>query len=92
MIVALENQHFKFNKKGLFSKMNLSDLKRNKSCENLYHPKLNEKKKKLPRKKTIKIQFQKTIKSNEQKTKELTNQQNLNLLNAKCHSKYNKFK
>ena len=54
MIVALENQHFKFNKKGLFSKMNLSNLKRNKSCENLYHPKLNEKKKKLPRKKNNK--------------------------------------
>ena len=69
--------------------MNLSDLKRNKSCENLYHPKLNEKKKKLPRKKTIKIQFQKTIKSNEQKTKELTNQQNLNLLNAKSSHNLN---
>ena len=52
MIVACEKQEDTFTKKkGIFTKINIINVKRNKSCENLNHKKLQERKRKSTKKK-----------------------------------------
>ena len=55
MIVACEKQEDTFTKKkGIFTKINIINVKRNKSCENLNHKKLQERKRKSTKKKNSK--------------------------------------
>ena len=90
MIVACEKQGDNFNKhEGIFTKLNLCNIKRNKSCESFKHMKLIDKKRKTQKKKSLRIQFQQSMKLNEHKKIENLNNQNINLINAKSSNNIN---
>ena len=75
MIVACEKQEDTFTKKkGIFTKINIINVKRNKSCENLNHKKLQERKRKSTKKKTVKIPIEN--KENEKKEEENKKEKN----------------
>ena len=83
MIVACEKQGDNFNKhEGIFTKLNISNIKRNKSCENFQYMKLTEKK-------SFRIQIQNSMKTNENKKFENLNNQNIHIINAKSSHNIN---